>query len=61
MRSEAPADDRETTGGVVRFAVGADGCGAMGCRVESPVYEAEKETGETRVLCLGHVREWLER
>jgi len=46
---------------VVRFAVEADGCGALGCREESPVFEVEKESGATRVLCERHAKEWVHR
>lgn len=45
----------------VRFAVDADGCGAVGCSVKQPVYEVENDSGAARVLCLGHAEGWLNR
>jgi len=42
-------------------AVAADGCGALGCRTEWPVYEVENQQGNTRVLCADCARGWMRR
>ena len=47
-------------GAVVRFAVDAACCGALGCRETERLVEVENG-GETRVLCLSHARGWVRR
>jgi hypothetical protein len=57
-----PAAGKRDCGAVaVRFVADADGCGAVGCRTERPVYEVEKESGATRVLCADHIDGWVRR
>ena len=52
-----PADlQRET----VRFAVGADCCGCLGCRETENLLEVTTKRG-TRVLCPEHVEGWVNR
>ena len=52
-----PADlQRET----VRFAVGADCCGCLGCRETENLLEVTIKRG-TRVLCPEHVEGWVNR
>ena len=61
-RREAANVRRSGRGAVsVKVTSDADGCGAVGCRVEWPVYRVERATGDVRVLCVGHVRGWLAR
>jgi hypothetical protein len=60
QREARPGRPRTSGGAVaVEFATKAHGCGALGCRVESPVYRVEKESGAERVLCEQHTRGWL--
>jgi predicted ThiF/HesA family dinucleotide-utilizing enzyme len=42
----------------VRFVVGADVCGALGCRETSGLLKVERGH-ETRVLCPDHARRWV--
>ena len=42
----------------VRWAVGADVCGVVGCRESERLVRLEVG-GERRVLCLPHARGWL--
>lgn len=44
-------------GGAVRFAVGADCCGALGCRETDGLLAVEQD-GDRRVLCPDHARRW---
>jgi len=54
-----PTEGRGTTGGAVRFAVGADCCGALSCGETEGLLEVERD-GETRVLCPECARRWSE-
>jgi hypothetical protein len=49
------ADGRNSS--AVRFAVGADVCGAIGCRETDGLLVVE-QGGETRTLCPDHARRW---
>jgi len=42
----------------MRWAVGADCCGAMGCRESDGLVRVE-DGGDRRVLCLWHARRWV--
>lgn len=53
-----PTGTTENEGGSVRWAVGAECCGALGCRETEALVRVERD-GETRVLCLSHARRWL--
>ena len=46
-------------GGVVRFAVEAECCGAMGCRETGGLLLVEKGN-DRRVLCVTHAQRWVE-
>jgi len=53
-----PTGTTELPGGVVRFAVGADCCGALSCHETDGLLKVEQD-GETRTLCPVHARRWL--
>jgi hypothetical protein len=53
-----PTGGRETSGGVVRFAVDAVCCGVLSCRVSEGLLVVERGS-ETRVLCSECARRWL--
>ena len=54
-RPDAGGTEREAL--ELRFAVGADACGALGCRESAPLFVVEGDRGE-RVLCLDHTTEY---
>jgi hypothetical protein len=53
------ANERRCGGAVVRFAVDADCCGAVGCREKDDLLLVERD-GDRRVLCVTHARGWME-
>jgi hypothetical protein len=56
-KGRPPADGRNSS--AVRFAVGADCCGALGCRETNGLLMVERGH-EQRVLCQYHARRWLD-
>jgi hypothetical protein len=56
-----PTGPTENEGCVVRWAVEADCCGALGCRNTDALLLAENSSGERRVLCADHVTGWVKR
>ena len=52
-----PTGTTDLSGGVVRFAVGADCCGALGCHETENLLVVE-QGDERRVLCPDHARRW---
>jgi hypothetical protein len=52
-----PTGTTDLSGGVVRFAVGADCCGALGCHETEDLLVVE-QGGDSRVLCPDHARRW---
>jgi len=52
-----PTGTTDLSGGVVRWAVDAAVCGALGC-VETEGLVRVEQGAETRVLCLDHARRW---